>query len=176
MLAEEGWAAVVPKLEWWNASSWRNTSFLHNTMRTNVSAYSVPFSLGEAMFRINENGAAYIRNYTVLLLTCAVGVFYKRAFAVLGLLGAAGVGLAAKRIAPFVRKTKISTTLLENAVVIVVATILIVSGALGALVYATAIGSTICVVHAVMRTPPSVVTSALANRLQPVSPQPIRLR
>ena len=73
MLAGEGWAAVVPKLEWWNASSWRNTSFLHNTMRTNVSAYSVPFSLGEAMFRINENGAAYIRNYTVLLLTCAVG-------------------------------------------------------------------------------------------------------
>ena len=177
MLAEEGWSAVVPELEW---DAWR--SFLHNNMTAgNVSAYSVPFSLGEAMLRMNENGAAYFRNYVGVLLTCAMGVLYKRAFAVLGLLGAAGVGLAAKHVAPFISKTKMTTTLrtlLENAILFLVATILTLSGALGAIVFAAAIGAFFCIVHVVMRTPPSVAAS-LANRSQqPIhrSPQPIQLR
>ena len=60
-------------------------------------SYSFPWSSGEAVRRLNENGAVYLRNYLYVIATCAVAVLYKRPQALCGLISVALIYIGGKR-------------------------------------------------------------------------------
>ena len=113
--------------------------FLHNAS-TLENSYSFPFSWGEALQRVNENGAVYLGNYVQVLIACGAGVMYKRPRALAGLALALALHQAGKRLAPIERSHARLHAVLSLLLQIVVWMILSFSTATAVVAYAVLVG------------------------------------
>ena len=116
--------------------------FLHN-VATLENSYSIPFSWGEALQRMNENGAVYLGNYIQVILACAIGVMYKRIRALAGLAAALTLYQAGKRLGPAIEKSNARLhTVFALFIQIAVWMILSLSTATAVVAYAILVGVT----------------------------------
>ena len=104
-------------------------------------SYSFPWSSGEAVRRVNENGAVYLRNYLYVIASCAVAVLYKRPQALCGLMSVAIIYIAGKRFGESIKvKSEWIYNLLSLLAQVAVWLILSFSTATIAVAYAMLVG------------------------------------